>query len=71
MTIQEAMRKHIKNKGVRIRIGTAIERRNIDLISVKEFNDKYDYNSIMQFPNIGKIAADILTEAIKKELPVE
>lgn len=68
MTIQAAIRKHIPNKNMRIRIGMAIERRSIDLISVKEFNDTYDHESIMQFHNIGKGAADLLTEVIQKEL---
>jgi len=47
----------------------AIERRGIDLISVEQFNKKYNYESIMQFPNIGVQTADLLTEVIKKELP--
>ena len=68
MSIQEAMRKHITNKKMRVRIGTAIERRGIDIISVKDFADKYDYKSIMQFPYVGKGAADVLMEVIKKEL---
>jgi hypothetical protein len=53
---------------MRVRIGMAIDRRGIDLISVKEFNDTYNYESIMQFHNIGKGAADLLTEIIQKEL---
>jgi hypothetical protein len=69
MTIQQAIRKHIKNKNLRVRIGMAIERRGIDLISVEQFNKKYNYDSIMQFPNIGVQTADLLTEVIKKELP--
>jgi len=68
MTIQEAIRKHIPNKNLRIRLGEAIYRKGIDLISVENFNSKYDYDSIMQFPNVGKLAADTLTEVIKKEL---
>jgi hypothetical protein len=68
MTIQEAMRKHITNKKMRIRIGTAIERRSIDIMSVEKFNSNYNHASILQFPNIGTKAADILSEVIKKEL---
>jgi hypothetical protein len=68
MTIQEAMKKHITNKKMRIRIGTSMERRSIDIISVERFAEKYDYKSILQFPGVGKGAADVLMEVIQKEL---
>ena len=67
-TIQDVIRRHVSDEQVKTRIHYSFQRRSLGIMSLSSFVDKYDRDALLEFHNIGVQTADIILEAISKEM---